>query len=178
MSRTRKKSHRSQSTPMPPSRDHHGLYRIAIVLALVAVAGLLGAWMWNRSQTPTTPPTPPPSLAETTTPAVAATEARPEFQKIKGRWLRPDGGYIVDVKNVDDGGRMDASYFNPRSIHVAKAEVSQDGSVTKVFIELRDVNYPGSTYNLTYDPQNDRLEGIYYQAALQQSFDVFFVRMK
>ena len=51
-----------------------------------------------------------------------------------------------------------------------------DGAATKVFIELRDVNYPGSTYDLTYEPKNDRLHGIYYQAALQQQFEVVFVR--
>jgi len=33
-----------------------------------------------------------------------------------------------------------------------------------VFIELRDVNYPGSTYSLTYEPASDQLKGIYYQA--------------
>ena len=97
---------------------------------------------------------------------------------LKGKWLRPDGGYVVEVRSVDDRGKMEASYSNPRPIHVAKAEASQDGPATKVFIELRDVNYPGSTYNLTYDPQSDQLKGIYYQAALQQQFEVFFVRMK
>jgi hypothetical protein len=55
---------------------------------------------------------------------------------------------------------------------------SRDGAAVEVFIELRDANYPGSTYNLTYDPQSDQLQGIYYQAALQQQFEVFFVRMK
>ena len=47
----------------------------------------------------------------------------------------------------------------------------------KVFLELRDVHYPGSTYTLTYDPARDQLQGVYYQAALQQRFDVVFVRM-
>ena len=69
-------------------------------------------------------------------------------------------------------------YFNPKSIHVAKAEASRDGDATKVFIELRDVNYPGSTYTLTYDPASDQLKGIYYQAAEQQRFPVIFMRMK
>jgi hypothetical protein len=45
-----------------------------------------------------------------------------------------------------------------------------------VFVELRDVNYPGSTYALTYDAERDQLKGIYYQAAMQQQFEVFFVR--
>jgi hypothetical protein len=42
---------------------------------------------------------------------------------------------------------------------------------------LRDVHYPGSTYTLTYDPAHDQLKGVSYQAALQQRFDVVFVRM-
>jgi hypothetical protein len=73
---------------------------------------------------------------------------------------------------------MTAAYFNPDPIHVAKAIASQEGALTKVFIELRDVNYPGATYSLTYDPEADQLRGIYYQPVLQESFDVFFVRMK
>jgi hypothetical protein len=73
---------------------------------------------------------------------------------------------------------MDAGYFNPRPINVSRAEASQEGTTIKVFIELRDTNYPGSTYTLTFDPQSDQLKGVYFQAALQQSFDVFFVRLK
>jgi hypothetical protein len=96
---------------------------------------------------------------------------------LKGRWRRPDGGYIVDIQSVDVSGKMAASYFNPQRINIAKAEASQDGSAIKVFIELRDANYPGSTYTLVYDAQNDQLHGIYYQAARQQRFEVVFMRM-
>jgi len=120
-------------------------------------------------------PTNPGAAANRTT---TESDAKPGFDVLKGRWLRPDGGYVVDVKSVDASGKMDASYSNPRRINVAKAEVSRDGPAIKVFIELRDANYPGSTYNLTYDPQSDQLQGTYYQAALQQQFEVFFVRMK
>ena len=38
--------------------------------------------------------------------------------------------------------------------------------------------YPGSTYTLTYDPRRDQLEGVYFQAAMQQRFDMVFVRLK
>jgi hypothetical protein len=100
------------------------------------------------------------------------------FDRLKGPWLRPDGGYVIDIRNVDARGKMAAGYFNPRPINVAQAEVSRAGDTTKVFIELRDVNYPGATYNLTYDPERDQLRGVYYQPALGQSFDVFFIRMK
>jgi len=73
---------------------------------------------------------------------------------------------------------MDAAYLNPRSINVARAEASRERSTNKVFIELRDVNYPGSNYKLTYDPASDQLYGIYNQAALNQQFDVVFARIK
>ena len=73
---------------------------------------------------------------------------------------------------------MAAAYFNPRPINVSQAEATLDGTTIKVFIELRDVNYPGATYHLAYDPRSDQLRGVYFQPALQQKFDVFFVRMK
>jgi hypothetical protein len=47
-----------------------------------------------------------------------------------------------------------------------------------VFVELRDTNYPGSTYTMIYDPRDDVLKGIYYQAAIQESYEIVFVRMK
>jgi hypothetical protein len=109
---------------------------------------------------------------------VAAPEAKAGFDRLKGRWLRPDGGYVIEIRDIDVNGKMDAGYFNPRPIHVSRAEASQDGTAAKVFIELRDTNYPGSTYTLTYDPGSDQLKGVYFQAALQQSFDVVFVRLK
>jgi hypothetical protein len=52
-----------------------------------------------------------------------------------------------------------------------------DGRI-QVFVELRDVNYPGSTYTLIYDPEQDRLNGYYYQAVQKVTFDVVFIRKK
>jgi hypothetical protein len=100
------------------------------------------------------------------------------FDALNGRWLRPDGGYVLEIRAVDASGKIDAEYFNPKPINVAKAEATRAGSALKVFVELRAPNYPGSTYTLTYDPQQDQLQGIYFQALQQQNFNVFFVRMK
>jgi hypothetical protein len=108
----------------------------------------------------------------------AVTGTKVAFDRLQGPWLRPDGGYVIDIRDVDASGKMHAGYFNPRPINVSQAEASREGDTTKVFIELRDVNYPGATYNLTYDPERDQLRGVYYQPALRQSFDVFFIRMK
>ena len=149
---------------------------VVIVLAVVIVAAL-GSWWWAANRTNESPGTLPPIETETTTAPAAAVAPKADFQKLKGSWVRPDGGYVIQVKSVDDNGRMEASYSNPGPIHVAKAEASQDAGTLKVFVKLRDVNYPGSTYDLIYDPQSDSLGGIYYQAALQQRFEVVFVRM-
>jgi hypothetical protein len=100
------------------------------------------------------------------------------FQKLQGRWQRADGGYIVEIRSVEPGGKMVAAYFNPRPINVATAEASMIGGTLRVFIELRDVNYPGSNYQLTYDAADDRLKGSYFQAALRESYDVYFDRLK
>jgi hypothetical protein len=102
----------------------------------------------------------------------------PDFGALKGRWVRTDGGYILSVKDIDPAGKMDAAYYNPRPINVSKAQATWEQAALKVFVELRDARYPGSTYTLTYDPKTDRLGGVYYQAALGQRFDVIFVRSK
>jgi hypothetical protein len=99
-------------------------------------------------------------------------------KSLQGRWIRPDGGYVLEIKGVAADGRLDAAYFNPRPIHVAAARASREGSTIKVYIELRDENYPGSIYNIRYDPQSDRLRGDYYQAVAQEHYQIFFERMK
>jgi len=104
--------------------------------------------------------------------------ANGSFDTLKGRWLRPDGGYVLEIRSIDSKGKIEAAYFNPKSINIAKADASQDGPTLKVFVELRAPNYPGSTYTLSYDQEHDQLRGIYFQAVQQQSFNVYFVRMK
>ena len=109
---------------------------------------------------------------------VMLAQATPEFAKLIGRWVRTDGGYAIVVKSVDPSGKMDATYANPNPINVSKAEASVEGNSLKMFIELRGVGYPGSTYRLTYVPTGDRLTGEYFQAAIRQKFDVVFLRSK
>jgi hypothetical protein len=150
-----------------------------IVLAVVIVAGL-GVWRWKAQQASSPAPVATPTGTQTSgnAPAADSPTTKQDFQKLRGKWLRPDGGYVIDIKSVAEDGAMDAAYFNPRPIHVAKADASHDGATTKLFIELRDVNYPGSTYTLAYDSEGDRLYGNYFQAVEQQNFDVVFVRTK
>ena len=174
------KSRRTKRNANPPASaaPKRRLPRPAAILLAVAVVAAGGFW-WSQKRHADTPPLVAPAAAvKATNPPAPAATPNPGFEKLKGRWLRPDGGYVIEIRSVERSGQMAAAYFNPQPINVSKAEASQAGTTTRVFIELRDVNYPGCTYNLTYDTASDQLEGIYYQAALQQRFEVIFVRMK
>ena len=93
--------------------------------------------------------------------------------------MRPDGGYILEIKSADDSsGKLEAFYFNPQPIHVGQAEAARDGGALRVMVRLQDVNYPGSTYTLTYDPATDQLIGNYFQAIQRVNFPVAFERRK
>lgn len=108
----------------------------------------------------------------------AFAQAPADFMALKGRWARTDGGYVIEVRNVDAGGRMQAAYYNPNPINVSRAEAARSGAAVTVFIELRAPGYPGSTYTLIHDPRSDQLKGVYHHAGLQQNFEVVFVRGK
>jgi len=143
------------------------------VLLTVGVITAAAFFLLHGKQTGAQSPSPPVTKESSATP-----ETKVGFDRLKGRWLRPDGGYVIEIREIDNRGKMVVAYFNPRPINVSRAEAAQEGTTTKVCIELRDTNYPGSTYTLTYDPQSDQLKGVYFQAALQQSFEVVFVRLK
>jgi len=100
------------------------------------------------------------------------------FQGLEGRWVWPDGGYILELRNTKKDGSVTAAYFNPKPIKVFRAELSHKEGNIHLFVELRDINYPGSNYNLLYDPISDRLKGAYFQAVERRSFDIEFMRAK
>ena len=106
----------------------------------------------------------------------AASAEKPNFKVIIGEWVRPDGGYIVRVRDVNPDGSVDAGYFNPGKINIAAVNVSLWKGMVKLFIKLQDKGYPGSTYTLYYYPENDALAGFYYQAATKQTYEVVFLR--
>jgi hypothetical protein len=110
--------------------------------------------------------------------APASAQPNPATGKLVGKWQRGDGGYVLEVKAVDAGGKLDAAYFNPSPIHVSKAMAIPEGAGLKVFVELQDTGYPGCTYSLQYDAATDQLFGQYFQAAQQQTYDVTFGRLK
>jgi hypothetical protein len=137
---------------------------IVVVVAATVVAVLL--------LRPSPGPSPVSPAAGVSAPSMQ--EVSPE--RLVGRWLRSDGGYVLEIRRAEPDGRLDAAYLNPRSIHVARAEWRREGDSLTVFIELRDVNYPGSTYRLAFSPGPDRLTGAYFQAVERHTFDVMFMR--
>jgi hypothetical protein len=102
----------------------------------------------------------------------AAPVAAPAMEKLVGKWQRTDGEYALDVRRVGSDGRAEVTYSNPGP----RAEVKQDGGRLALFVELRDVNYPGATYKLAYQPAEDALAGSYHQPALGQTYEVAFLR--
>jgi hypothetical protein len=139
----------------------HLINAIVLAAAIVPVA--------SGQQKPPAPPAPH------TGPAQAAT-ARVTVDVLKGAWVRPDGGYTIAIKNVGSNGQLEAVYYNPRPLPFAAALAAQDGNTVRVFLELRAEGYGGSTYELSYDPSDDRLKGVYHQAVAKQRFDVYFER--
>jgi len=164
----------------PPSSAATGrrFPRLGAVVIAVAVLAAGGFW-WNKGRHTEAPTAvAPTAVANATNLTAGGSSSSARFEKLQGKWLRPDGGYILEIRSATAEGKLDAGYFNPRPINVAKAVALQDGQAVKVFVELRDVNYPGSTYTLVYEAESDQLKGIYYQAAMQQQYEVFFERVK
>jgi hypothetical protein len=105
-------------------------------------------------------------------------QGQSDVQILEGRWIRYDGGYVLELGEFKKDGSLKASYFNPRPIRVFSATWSRKDKKIHLFVELRDINYPGSKYNLEYDPKSDRLKGTYFQAVEKQTYDIEFVRVK
>jgi hypothetical protein len=138
----------------------HCIATSVVVASLAIATGFLPA----RSE-------PPPGA-----PAASSISVSPAFASLPGRWVRPDGGYVISIKSADANGKLDASYANPNPLPFYTAVATADGGTLKIFFELREGGYNGSTYTLNYDVAGDQLKGTYYQAVAKQTFDVVFVR--
>ena len=97
---------------------------------------------------------------------------------LEGTWNRSDGVYKIEIKEMLDDGELDAAYFNPNPINVGKSRWLENDGKVQVYVELRDENYPGSIYQLTYDEKTKTLIGTYYQAVAKETYEVYFTRGK
>jgi len=95
-----------------------------------------------------------------------------------GNWTRTDAPYQIKISELSEDGNMKVGYFNPKSIHVGKANWSSTDGYLKIYIELRDENYPGSNYTLFYYPDKGLLAGKYYQAVEGTTYEVGFMKEK
>jgi hypothetical protein len=87
--------------------------------------------------------------------AKAAAKGNAGFDVLRGRWVRPDGRYVITIRSADAEGKLDASYANPNPLPFAAAQASREGGIFKLFFELRAGGYGGSTYTLTYNAAKD-----------------------
>ena len=109
--------------------------------------------------------------------AAGVAAAQPlDFKVIAGKWARIDGSYTLQVEDITSEGAVNVRYFNPGEIHVAESQVGTQEGRIKLFVKLRDKGYPDCTYTLFYYPEQDVLAGVYYQAAVDQTYEVIFVR--
>ena len=69
---------------------------------------------------------------------------------LAGDWVRTDASYLIKINKVNEDGTLEAQYFNPNPINVGKANWEGSHGNLEIIVELRDVNYPGSTYTLIY----------------------------
>ena len=167
------KQKRSFKTPEPKRRK----FPLVLVIFICAAIAGAGGWLFYHEFGMRTEPKSETSNDQNLKKEAAQTVSEGNFQNLVGRWIRPDGGYIIEIRNVDSNGLLQAAYFNPRPIHVSQARLTSVNKELQVFIELRDVGYPGATYALIYHPEQDVLTGLYYQPTVGQSFEVIFVRM-
>jgi hypothetical protein len=72
----------------------------AVGLILLAVVTVVGYRIWAK---PTVPEGPDPF-------------------NLVGRWLRSDGGYVLQLSGPGPNGELKAAYFNPQPINVSRAE--------------------------------------------------------
>src|SRR6478609_3426918 len=71
-------------------------------------------------------------------PAASSTSDSPAaFAALPGRWVWPDGGYVITINSVDASGKPDASYANPNPLPFYTATATEEGGALKLFFELR-----------------------------------------
>ncbi|MCH6575080.1 MAG: hypothetical protein IH795_07740, partial [Bacteroidetes bacterium] len=84
-----------------------------------------------------------------------------DIKLLVGDWVRTDASYLIKIIKVNEDGTLEAQYFNPKPINVGSATWEERHGSLTITVELRDENYPGSTYTLSYLPDRDAFAGDY-----------------
>jgi len=117
-------------------------------------------------------------LTNTTGDTPQSNRKSPDKNLLVGDWVRTDANYLIKINKVNEDGILEAQYFNPKPINVGKANWEETHGNLTITVELRDANYPGSTYALSYLPDRDILAGDYHQAVQGLNYYVEFIRNK
>ena len=141
--------------------------KTSVILLGVVITLSLGVLLWRSVEDP----------SSETKGAVGQTKNFDEAQHLAGQWIRPDGGYRLVIEDVKPDGSLKASYFNPGSINVSKAIWTHEEGNVHLFVELLDINYPGSKYNLVYTSEQDVLIGTYFLAVTKETYSIKFLRI-
>jgi hypothetical protein len=128
-------------------------YRLRLIIAVVLIVGSVAGFVVHQQRSKTA-----------------------DYGHLIGQWVRPDGGYVLNIKSISLDGKIEMAYLNPRPINVSKAQANMKAGKIELLIELLDKYYPGSYYTLTYDSKSDRLVGVYHHLGIGQNFDIFFLR--
>jgi hypothetical protein len=117
---------RRPSSRKPSTKS--GMRRASVLtVTLVLAVGVVATFTLLRGRQPggvglplLSSPVPSISLAAT------ADSAESGFRVLSGRWLRPDGGYILTIRDIDARGKIDALYLNPRRPRLPRQHVYVD----------------------------------------------------
>jgi hypothetical protein len=156
--------------PTPAAKKKSPLWMVIVIIAVASMGGVL--WRTYNAGKDTN--------SSASSPTTANAPAKSDKDLLVGRWTRTDsdGAYVIEIKSAGADGKLEASYFNPNPIKVGHAEWQKKNNALMIMVELRDVNYPGSTYTLNFIPSENRMTGNYFQAVEGTNFDVEFVRAR
>lgn len=174
MNRKRSQALPAQRRPAARQRPPAGggkslIVTLCMAAALVLAMVLFGIWISQQARLSAQRATPPPG--HSATPAAAV-----DFSALVGQWVGGDGNARLAIHRVAADGAVDASYHNPRPVRIARAEASAAGGILRLYVELDHAGAPGSTYQLAFDPQRDRLAGSFLHAAIGQRLEVSLQR--
>jgi hypothetical protein len=104
-----------------------------MAIAVIVISAVsVGLWQYRDEQAGRVPQVTEAIVAGCQPTAQSA--AKPDFNRLKGTWLRPDGGYILEIKQVADDGKIDVEYLNPRKINISKALASLNAGTINLFV--------------------------------------------
>lgn len=144
---------------------------IIILSFAITIAALTGCNLQQKEESIVVAPASGEAMQPATTNKIGKID-------LVGEWTRTDAPYQLKITGLGDEGNLSVEYFNPKAIHIGKSGWKDTAGTIKVYIEMQDVNYPGSRYSLLFVPGKNLLTGTYFQAVEGETYEVDFIRTK